>query len=174
MLSVWQRRAAGRAKSTRPALTSASTGAEGCAEVLFKHADDGRRMAIDLSFGQRGFAALEEHADHQREFSGWHVFATEQVAGLDGNNFRNAERFNGLLHLGKGDAVGQEQREIALDRRKTRQRLITAVVFHAVIHAIELAKADFRQIHILAKFEFFGRALRELSCEAKLRARLLA
>ncbi len=61
-----------------------------------------------MSFSQRGFAALEDDSHQEREFSRGDVFAAEEVGGFDGNDFRNVQRLDGLLHLGKRYAVRQE------------------------------------------------------------------
>ena len=59
-----------------------------------------------------------------------------------------------LVTSAKADAIRQEQREIALDGGETRQRVVAAIVFHAVVHAVDRAELDFREKYVLTEFQF--------------------
>ena len=83
-----------------------SAGAQGGAEAGLEGGDDFLREVGDLGVGERGFATLEGHADHQRIFSGRNIFAAEQVGGFDGRNFGNVESANGVGDFRECDAVG--------------------------------------------------------------------
>jgi hypothetical protein len=59
--------------------------------LLFQGSDDTSGKIVDLCFGQRGFAALENGADKKRIFSRGDILASEKVGGFDGSDFRDAQ-----------------------------------------------------------------------------------
>ena len=71
------------------------------------------------------------------------IFAAEEVGGFDGSDFRNIQRRDGLGDVGKARGVGEQQGEIALDGGKTRDGLVAAGIFDAVVGAIERAEIYF-------------------------------
>ena len=92
----------------RAGIAEDGVGAKSGAELFFQGGDDSGREFVDLGFGQGGFAALKDYAHEEREFPRRDVFAAEEVGGFDGNDFRNAQRLDGLPHLGEGDPVREE------------------------------------------------------------------
>src|SRR6266571_2647406 len=99
-------------------------GAELGAVAVLENGDDFSCVMIDLALSQRAFAALERDSNEERIFSRRNVFAAEKIDGLNGRDFRDVERANRIGNCGKSDSIGEQQREIALDAGKTRQRLI--------------------------------------------------
>src|SRR5262245_42940930 len=112
--------------SPRFGKTPASTRAKRGAQFGLEGRHYPCRVIRDLRLGQGGLAALESDPDHQRILAGGKLFTVKQVGGFYGSQFRNAETADGVAYLRKPDAIAQQQRKIALDRRKAWQRLVTA------------------------------------------------
>src|SRR5215471_19925146 len=100
-------------------------GAQGGAELLLERGDDPVSEARKLRFGKGGFAALERDAHQQRILASRDLPPAEQVDGLDARHFGDGERADCFIDLGKARALGEKQRKIALDRRETRQRIVS-------------------------------------------------
>src|SRR4029077_10421850 len=129
--------------------------------------DDARGDVVDLRVGERAFAALERKFYEQRVLSGWHIFATEQVGGFDGSDFGNVEGRDGFGNVGKARRVGEQQGEIAFDGGKTRNGLVAAGIFDAVVRAIKRAEVHFGEENVLAEFQALGDAAGKLAGDAQ-------
>src|SRR5262249_15067293 len=99
--------------------------AQGGAELLLERGDDPVSEAGKLRFGEGGFAALERDAHQQRILASGDLPPAEQVDGLDVRHFGDGERADCFNDLGKARALSEKQRKIALDRRETRQRIVS-------------------------------------------------
>src|SRR3989442_637514 len=95
--------------------------------------------------------ALKGDAHQQGIFSRRSVASAIYVHGLDVSEFGDAERPNHLDDLREGRSVGQEQREIALDRREARQRRIPQSCSHLSISRIKVVELQLGDEDILSQ-----------------------
>src|SRR6266436_8528380 len=128
------------------------TSAELRAKISFESGNNFAAVIADLRFRQRRFAALESHADEQRIFSGGNILPAEKIRGFDRMNFADSLRLNCLHHVGKLSSVGEQQREIALDARESRQRLVPTRFFRRIHRTINRIELQFRDKYLLPQF----------------------
>src|SRR6185437_2374252 len=95
--------------------------------------------------------------------AGGNLAIAEKIERLDRAQYGNRERTNRLLDGGKRDAVIQNERKIALDSGKARQRLIAKRGARFRDGFEKRLEQQFSQINILAEFEFVRHVARKLA-----------
>ena len=142
---------------------SALRGAERSGEGFFEGGDNFCGEIGELRFGERGVVGLEDDADEQRILSGGDGAAAEEVAGFDGRELGNGQGADFFGDLSEGDAVGEDEREIAFDGGESRNGRVTRFCVRGFEGFAERVEGKLGEKDVLAELEFFGEVAGELA-----------